>query len=60
MIPRELREKRGLTPGVSVSFEERDEGVLVRPADEARPLKGRYARSGMADRLLEDRAREPR
>lgn len=49
-----------LGPGVAVAFEERPDGVLVRA--EARPeqLRGRYRGTGMAAKLLEDRAAEPR
>lgn len=60
VIPKELRERRGLRAGAAVEFEDRTDGVLVRPARRNRPLKGRFARSGMAARLLEDRSREPR
>ncbi len=58
VIPKELRERLGLGPGASVSFEPLDDGVVVRRADRIRELKGRYAGSGMAERLLEDRRRE--
>lgn len=60
VIPKRVRERRGLGPGVSVSFEEREDGVLIRPATDPPGLRGRYDRSGMADRLLVDRALEPR
>lgn len=60
VIPKELRERRGLAPGAAVEVEDHREGVLVRPAQRPHGLKGRFARTGMAGRLLEDRAREPR
>ena len=60
VIPKPVRDRRGLGPGVSVAFEEREDGVLVRPAAGRQELRGRYAGSGMAERLLADRAREPR
>jgi hypothetical protein len=43
-----------------VEFEERPDGVLVRAEAAREPLRGRYAASGMAAKLLEDRAAEPR
>lgn len=60
VIPKPLRERRGLGPGASVAFEEREDGVLVKAAVASERLRGRYARSGMATSLLEDRASEPR
>jgi hypothetical protein len=33
---------------------------VVRRAGQRAPLRGRFAQSGMAERLLEDRRREPR
>jgi AbrB family looped-hinge helix DNA binding protein len=60
VIPKDLRERTGLGPGAGVSFEPVDDGIIVRRADRAPSLKGRFAGSGMAARLLEDRAQEPR
>lgn len=60
VIPKELREQHGLQAGTKVSFEAREDGVLVRAADQERPLRGRFAKSGMARRLLSDRAAERR
>lgn len=60
MIPKELREKAGMGPGDDVAFEPVEGGVIVRRTGERAPLRGRFARSGMAARLLEDRKREPR
>jgi antitoxin PrlF len=60
VIPKPLRERRGLGPGVAVAFEERPEGVLVKAEAGPEPLRGRYSASGMAAKLLEDRAAEPR
>lgn len=60
VIPKEIRDRAGLHPGSDVEFElDRGNVTIVRRRD-ARPLGGRFARSGMARRLLEDRAREPR
>lgn len=60
VIPQRLRDRRGLTPGTQVVFEERPEGVLVKAEPVTRELRGRFQSSGMAKRLLEDRAAEPR
>ncbi len=60
VIPKELRERAGMGPGDDVAFEPVEGGVVVRRAGEPSPLRGRFARSGMAARLLEDRRREPR
>lgn len=58
VIPKELRERAGLHPGTEVDFEiDGDRITLVRH----RPtLGGMFPNTGMAERLLEDRAREPR
>lgn len=58
MIPRELRERFRFEAGTAVSFEARDEGVLVRREDHRGSLKGRFRGSGMAALLLEDRRLE--
>jgi AbrB family looped-hinge helix DNA binding protein len=60
VIPKDLREQAGLGPGADVSFEPVDDGIIVRRTDRASTLRGRFASSGMAGRLLEDRVREPR
>jgi bifunctional DNA-binding transcriptional regulator/antitoxin component of YhaV-PrlF toxin-antitoxin module len=60
VIPKELRERAGLVPGADVEFELDGQQVSVRVAERGSGLGGRFARSGMAARLLEDRAREPR
>jgi AbrB family looped-hinge helix DNA binding protein len=59
VIPKRLRERQGLGPGVPVTFEERADGVLVRADAAPEPLRGRYPATGMAAKLLEDRAAEP-
>ncbi len=60
VIPKDLRERAGLVPGVAVDFDlDGDRVVLIARQD--RPgLGGRFAGSGMAARLLKDRVREPR
>lgn len=60
VIPKELREQAGLGPGADVDFEALDDGIVVRRADRKSSLRGRFAGSGMAERLLEDRRAEPR
>ena len=60
VIPKGLRERAGLHPGTEVEFELDGEHVVVSPRIRQARLGGRFRRSGMADRLLEDRAREPR
>ena len=60
VIPKDLRERAGLGPGSNVSFEPVDDGIVVRRVDRQPSLRGRFAGSGLAARLLEDRSREPR
>jgi antitoxin PrlF len=60
VIPKELREKAGLHPGSEVTFELEGDRVVVAAGDSGHRLGGRFARSGMAARLLEDRRQEPR
>lgn len=58
VIPKRLRKRQGLGPGVPVAFEERPNGVLVSVQAAPEPLRGRYHDTGMAAKLLEDRAAE--
>jgi len=60
VIPKDLRERAGLRPGADVEFELNGNRVSITVARHRSGLGGRFARSGMAGRLLEDRAREPR
>ena len=60
VIPKDLRERAGLVPGADVEFAIDGKSVSVKAADRSDELGGRFARSGMAARLLDDRAREPR
>jgi bifunctional DNA-binding transcriptional regulator/antitoxin component of YhaV-PrlF toxin-antitoxin module len=60
VIPKELRERTGLRPGADVEFELEGQRLSIRAARGGSGLGGRFARSGMAERLLEDRSREPR
>lgn len=60
VIPKDLRERSGLQPGAAVDFALDGDRVVLTAHRDARPLHGRFAASGMAARLLEDRANEPR
>lgn len=60
VIPKKLREQIGIGPGDEVAFEPVGDGVVIRRAGERPGLRGRFAESGMAARLLEDRGDEPR
>jgi len=61
VIPKALRDRAGIQPGDDVEFELRDDEQIVLTARRAPGrLGGRFARSGMASRLLEARAAEPR
>jgi antitoxin PrlF len=60
VIPKELREQAGLGPGADVDFEAVDDGVVIRKVAGSSSLRGRFSKSGMASRLLEDRLKEPR
>jgi AbrB family looped-hinge helix DNA binding protein len=60
VIPKALRDRVRLQPGEEVAFELRDEEIVL--VARRRPLRlgGRFAKTGMAARHLEDRAREAR
>jgi AbrB family looped-hinge helix DNA binding protein len=60
VIPKDLRERAGLMPGADVEFALDGNSVSIKAADDHRALGGRFARSGMAARLLDDRSHEPR
>lgn len=60
VIPKALRDRANLHPGDEVDFELRDQEVVLVARRRSATLGGRFAQSGMAARLLEDRAREPR
>jgi antitoxin PrlF len=60
VIPKDLRERAGLRPGVDVEFELHKGRVTLTTAKHRPGLGGRFAGSGMAARLLDDRAHEPR
>jgi len=60
VIPKDLRERLGLHPGTEVEFALEDTHVTIAPRRAGSSLGGRFAASGMAARLLADRAQEPR
>jgi AbrB family looped-hinge helix DNA binding protein len=60
VIPKALRDRVSLHPGDEVDFELRDEGIVLVARRAPARLGGRFKDTGMAARLLEDRAREPR
>jgi AbrB family looped-hinge helix DNA binding protein len=60
VIPKALRDRAHLQPGDEVDFELENERITIVVRRQHARLGGRFAGSGMAARLLEDRAREPR
>lgn len=60
VIPKALRDRAHVHPGDEVEFELDDDRITLVVRRQRPRLGGRFARSGMAARLLEDRAREPR
>jgi AbrB family looped-hinge helix DNA binding protein len=60
VIPKAVREQAQLHPGDEVEIAFADEQIVISPRRRAASLGGRFASSGMAERLLEDRRREPR
>lgn len=60
VIPKEIRDRLRLHPGAEVEITAQGDAVVVTAQRPASPLGGRFARSGMAGRLLRDRATESR
>lgn len=60
VIPKPLRDQARLQPGDVVDFELRDGEIVLVARNAPTRLGGRFSKTGMAARLLEDRAREPR
>jgi AbrB family looped-hinge helix DNA binding protein len=60
VIPKSVRQQAQLHPGdeVEVAFE--GDRIVIAARRRNGALGGRFTRSGMAARLLEDRRREPR
>jgi AbrB family looped-hinge helix DNA binding protein len=59
VIPKALRDRARLHPGDEVDFDWRDDEIVLVARRSPAHLGGRFAKTGMAARLLEDRAREP-
>jgi AbrB family looped-hinge helix DNA binding protein len=60
VIPKDLRDRVGLHPGAAIDFALDGERIILLPRHPQIRLGGRFAKSGMAARLLQDRATEPR
>lgn len=60
VIPKSIRDSLGFKPGTDVEFELTDKGVLIHEHRDVRSFGGIFKGSGMAQRLLDDRANEPR
>jgi AbrB family looped-hinge helix DNA binding protein len=58
VLPKEMRERAGLYPGSEVEFSLEGNRVVVSARPRGRQLRGRFQGSGMAARLVADRARE--
>lgn len=58
-IPKEIREALGIRPGDEVEFEETEEGVVIRKADE-NPFETWKGAFGGAEATVEERMRELR
>ncbi len=60
VIPKDVRDQLGLTPGTEVTFEVDNGTVKVAVARSGESLRASFRGSGMAAALLADRRREPR
>jgi AbrB family looped-hinge helix DNA binding protein len=60
VIPKEIRDLVGLHPGTEVDVAAEGGEVVVKVHQPRHRLGGRYSQSGMAARLLKERAAEPR
>ncbi len=60
VIPKAVRDHANLHPGDEVDFEVRDEEIVLVARRRPARLGGQFSNSGMAARLLQDRAHEPR
>jgi AbrB family looped-hinge helix DNA binding protein len=60
VIPKAVRDRAGLQPGDEVDIDLDGDTVVLTPVRRERQLAGRFVGSGMAQRLLDDRATEPR
>jgi len=60
VIPKDIRDRAGLQPGTAVDFALDGDRIILLPMRPQNRLGGRFAKSGMAARLLQDRVAEPR
>jgi AbrB family looped-hinge helix DNA binding protein len=60
VIPKAIRDQVQLHPGDEVEVGLQDDRIIITARRGTAALGGKFARSGMAKRLLADRAREPR
>jgi AbrB family looped-hinge helix DNA binding protein len=60
VIPKAIRDQANLDPGDEVDFELRDQEIVLVLSHRPARLGGRFSQSGMAGRMLDDRAREPK
>ena len=60
VIPKAIRDQVRLHPGDEVEVDLQDDRIIITARRHADTLGGKFAHSGMAARLLDDRAREPR
>lgn len=60
VIPKDLRDRVSLHPGDEVDFELQGDALVLTARKRPTHLGGRFAASGMAQRLLDDRADESR
>lgn len=60
VIPKAIRDQAQLHPGDEVEIEWDEGRIVIAARERSRALGGRFAHSGMAARLLNDRRSEPR
>lgn len=60
VIPKAIRDRVQLHPGDEVEVAVEDDLIIITANRVGDRLGGKFTRSGMAARLLEDRASEPR
>jgi AbrB family looped-hinge helix DNA binding protein len=60
VIPKAVRDQAQLHPGDEVEVAFHEDRIVIVARRRPGALGGRFAQSGMADRLLKDRRREPR
>jgi AbrB family looped-hinge helix DNA binding protein len=60
VIPKAIRDQVRLHPGDEVEVDLQDDRIIITARRHVDALGGKFAHSGMAARLLDDRAQEPR